>query len=736
MVVGKSPEWLPSGFTEKVKYKNGRRIKYYYNVTTGAKYFSKKDVLSCATSDNGPLATPQTPNGDDNALSSGSKVDAESDKTNDSPDWLPDGWTTEERTRNSGSRRGSVYKVYTEASSGKRFYSRASVTQYLGNEDRVNTVTSENVVEQLPHMSPQCLSMTNTGGTPEEKTKGNSFHTLDKVDEAFPKCLSMTNTGDIPEEENKDNSIKTLDKLDEPSPKCLSMTNIGGILEEENKDNFIKMPDKVDEPSPVCISMTNIGGTSEEVKKDNSVVKTLDKVDDPSPHLSMKNTGAISGEKKKGTSYKPVAVVSSADDDLPPGWIKEIVTSKCGIKTRRDPYYTDPVSGYVFRSKLDALRYVKTNDIRSCAIRPKKRESTDLDFFKNDIPSPSPAHEKLPEHNGQLFVGSESNGREANSEPEAKISNQTISNNNDSDIVKVTENNPKPENGASKDEPTVTMDVDASITSPLVSEKTPAKPKNPRKRKTPSVPSRTSKRLSRTETETQPDTIMSEHSLRATAKTKIEPPNEVDVAEPANEVAEPVKEAAEPAKEAAEPAKEALLEHALVEKETPNEIEEQPKEVERNPPNDENPVVIPEQIFHNNNDDENKQESSQFCFDFGDTWSVPLDFALKTLRGEIPIDDTLAAFPGCYNENLTIPFNDSNPLDGCVRPSQSDVADIFRNEVDGSSKQQQSGVDPFTGSSSTSFSALGNFGFSGYSGFNNHSSTDVGKNDGQTKFNP
>ncbi|KAL6536428.1 hypothetical protein OROGR_013000 [Orobanche gracilis] len=211
MVVGESPEWLPSGFTEKVKYKSGRKFKrpppviecvqldyfraltltllylrlmgtvgcetgiwvanfgnfhfgssgnnlsvltqgahhqlynvfswttfgfrllpyytyvingsvgcetgiwvanfgYYYNVATGAKYYSKKDVLNYATAENGLLGTPQKSNGDGNELSSNREVDAGLDKLDDSPKWLPDGWTVEEKTRQRGSRRGSVYK--------------------------------------------------------------------------------------------------------------------------------------------------------------------------------------------------------------------------------------------------------------------------------------------------------------------------------------------------------------------------------------------------------------------------------------------------------------------------------------------------------------------------------------------------------------------------------------------------------------------------------------------------
>jgi len=37
-------------------------------------------------------------------------------------------------------------------------------------------------------------------------------------------------------------------------------------------------------------------------------------------------------------------------------------------------YYMDPVLGYVFRSKKDVMRYLQTGDIRSCAVKPTKRD--------------------------------------------------------------------------------------------------------------------------------------------------------------------------------------------------------------------------------------------------------------------------------------------------------------------------------------------------------------------------
>ncbi|KAG8382270.1 hypothetical protein BUALT_Bualt05G0059300 [Buddleja alternifolia] len=237
MVDGKSPEWLPPGFTEKFKYKNGRKIKYYYNVATGEKYHSKKDVIS-ATTGNVSHGTPQTTN-DDNGFSSNNKVDAISPEPNDSPDPLPSGWTVEEKHETLEDARDQL----------TRFYSRAAVARYLNSVHHANTTSLQNkldnVDEPLPDMSLQ-LSMTSAGSEPEKK-------------------------------------------------------------------------------------------------------------------------------RKMALSSRFVASVSTPADGLPPGWIKEIITSKSGSKIRRDPFYTDPVSGHVFRSKPDALRFLKTGDIRYCASRPKTR---------------------------------------------------------------------------------------------------------------------------------------------------------------------------------------------------------------------------------------------------------------------------------------------------------------------------------------------------------------------------
>ncbi|KAL0327829.1 UNVERIFIED_CONTAM: Methyl-CpG-binding domain-containing protein 13, partial [Sesamum angustifolium] len=618
---------------------------YYYNVATGAKYHSKKDVLSFAAADNGLLGTPETTKVDNSGLSSNKEVDTILDKTNESPEWLPSGWTMEEKTRQGGSRKGSVYKVYTDLSSGSRFYSRAAVTRYLNTVDHPNTVTVQNK--------------------------------LDNVDEPIrdtsPLGISMTSTGHIPEKK-KNGSIKTLDEVDEPSP-----------------------------------DMSQQG-------------------------ISMTNTGHIPEKKKKSNSFETVAVESSAADDLPPGWIKEIITSKSGNKIRKDPYYTDPVSGYVFRSKLDALRYLKTNDIGSCACRPKKRELDDLKLIKNKVTSPVPASEQLSVQKRQLFPelngGGENSGANIPSETESKILKQTQDNSNSN---AETDKNPEPANEVPKqDAGVMALDVaiSATVTDPLSEQKilgsgtekqtdiTPVKSRTSKKRKDPSLPLRASKRLAGSEPEVQPTSVLNERSLRAAAKRSSG--SEVDTFSSPTVKAS----ASMPLPSDVEPAKEEILQKA----ESLDKVEK---------PSTEDQAIPDEQTgtqaSEKQQDDGKRPQESQLCYDFGDSWSDPLEFALKTLRGEIPIDDTLS-FAGCFSEQVGIPYNKA---DGCLKPSQCDEPIIFQNEFGhhSESSKQQGAVNELPANPS-SFSPLGNISFPTCNGFNSQSSTGAVKKDSQTTFNP
>ncbi|KAL9167479.1 hypothetical protein ABFS82_05G100800 [Erythranthe guttata] len=602
MVDGKSPEWLPPGFSEKFKYKDGKKIKYYQNAATGVKYHSKKDVLNCAKSEN-TLSTPQTTNQDENGISSNNKVDAILATTNGSAEGLPNGWKIEERRRKSSS--GS-YKVYTDLSTGNKYYSKAAVSRYLSSVDQNKL---DDVDETVTNISPkQPVSTTNVGPTPENK--------------------------DI-------------------SPKPVSATNVGPT--SDNKDI-----------SPEPLSMTNVGPASE--------------------------------KKRKGSAYKTVACETVAADDLPPGWIKEIVTSKFGNKIRKDPYYTDPVSGYVFRSKLDVERYLTTNNINSCACRPKKKdEFDDRKFIENEIPSSNPANGNPPEHKTGLVLGGELNGEEGSAsvktraESDAKISKGTQVGEEDSTTTK---------NRAESDAKISKETQENEVT-------TVNEPKKLKKRRNfSSPPSRTSKRLAKCKPES--NSVPSERSGRSsTSEIPILP------LEPSADVVE----ANEPKVEALKGA------------ETRQEIKPMNAVVNERAPPKEVPAIIQEEQIIIGEGANNKSQESQLLYDFGDSWSDPLEFALKTLRGDIPIEDTLA-FAGGFgfqnNVNFNTTTNNNNQANGGVRSSsQSDAAPVFFQDEfaprsESSSKQNGAAAADQLPGNSNSFFAQGN----------------VVKRDWPAKFNP
>lgn len=48
-------------------------------------------------------------------------------------------------------------------------------------------------------------------------------------------------------------------------------------------------------------------------------------------------------------------------------------------------YYTDPNSGYVFRSKKDVIRYLETGEMSKYAFKPKNMCNNDLKLVNDDI---------------------------------------------------------------------------------------------------------------------------------------------------------------------------------------------------------------------------------------------------------------------------------------------------------------------------------------------------------------
>ncbi|CAN6718804.1 unnamed protein product [Malus baccata var. baccata] len=259
MVARSSPDWLPPGWSVQSRsQKRGRKIEFYTHLETGKKFFSKDDAMRYIKMQNtrGEKPQPTLVNIPDHSEEVPSQLEVD---PTECPEWLPNGWKVELRTRQSGVQVGKEYKCYIDPSGECTFYSKPEVFRYL------KTV----------------------------KRKSSKSGTL---------TIS--------------------------SKRCMT-------------------------------------------------------------------------EKKAVTTVqlaKNVYVEKHHVEDLPPGWIKEIKVTKYANRFRRDPYYTDPDSGYVFRSKKDVFRYLETGEISKYAFKPKNICNNDLKLVNDEIASSSTIKMQKLEH--------------------------------------------------------------------------------------------------------------------------------------------------------------------------------------------------------------------------------------------------------------------------------------------------------------------------------------------------
>ncbi|KAJ1410133.1 Methyl-CpG DNA-binding, partial [Sesbania bispinosa] len=75
-----------------------------------------------------------------------------------------------------------------------------------------------------------------------------------------------------------------------------------------------------------------------------------------------------------------VVVEKGIAEGLPPGWMRKTRITTKGDTVRRDSYYIDPVSGYVFRSIKEVDRYLESGVIRRNAFKPKVKDSSDMEL--------------------------------------------------------------------------------------------------------------------------------------------------------------------------------------------------------------------------------------------------------------------------------------------------------------------------------------------------------------------
>ncbi|XP_061373743.1 uncharacterized protein LOC133316060 [Gastrolobium bilobum] len=110
---------------------------------------------------------------------------------------------------------------------------------------------------------------------------------------------------------------------------------------------------------------------------------------------TIKDNNSTSKKEKKCTNmHSPsnAVVEKSTEEDLPPGWIKEVKIRKNRNGIRKDPLFKDPVNGFVFRSKKDVLRYLESGDVGKCVFKPRRGQIQDEEKL---TPLPAAKRQKL-----------------------------------------------------------------------------------------------------------------------------------------------------------------------------------------------------------------------------------------------------------------------------------------------------------------------------------------------------
>ncbi|WCJ26217.1 hypothetical protein M5689_008052 [Euphorbia peplus] len=366
-----SSETLPPGWTTHFEVLNsGPGVQCYTNSGTGQKFYSKADLMRYVTTQYPQLEEPEPESppivSPDEGSSDNNQMDLE--YNGERPEWLPHGWTMELKARKNGR-----IKCYVDPSSGSKFYSKPQVLRHLKTVKQKSPTSKQSVV---PGSKPDWLP---DGWRVEMKTL-KSGPSKGKTYKVYVESSTGSKFLAKPEVLRYLDSAKNQNSTSEQKSQPIQCTD--------------EQPEWLPHGWSVAIKTKKSGSACGKKYKvfinPSSGRKFFTKPEVLRYLESVKNKSSTSKQNEMAMSI--VATENSTLNDLPPGWVKEIKTRMSAGRKHKDPFYIDPVSGYVFRSKRDVHRYLETGDITTCAILPKKRNIEENSL----VTSATPTSEELP----------------------------------------------------------------------------------------------------------------------------------------------------------------------------------------------------------------------------------------------------------------------------------------------------------------------------------------------------
>ncbi|XP_078182807.1 uncharacterized protein LOC144576335 isoform X1 [Carex rostrata] len=389
------------------------------------------------------------------ASNSGNVSDFCSSKVAASPsnsaNWLPPGWTVENRTAG----RGSPYKVYKDPDTGMKFYSRTKVLEYLQDPTSRRTPSKRMRAETTPcnehpnWLPPDWVVAIKTkmsGGTVGtkykvyvEKSTGKKFYSkrqaldyLKPSNSSSPETKDAQSTGSEDHPDWSPQGCKTETESDDGAAERkykvnhtkIEVTDVEGLPPGWFKAIRYK-ESKVGLRYKVAIYVDPISGYAFFSTKDalryidnghikdcrmrptlwskisNDIVEnkfhSTGSEDHPdwSPQGWKTETESDDGaaERKYKANHTKIEVTDV--EGLPPGWFKAISyrESKVGL-SYKVAIYVDPISGYAFFSTKDAQRYIDNGHIKDCRVRPTLWSKISNDIVENKFHSQPTAQER------------------------------------------------------------------------------------------------------------------------------------------------------------------------------------------------------------------------------------------------------------------------------------------------------------------------------------------------------
>ncbi|KAK4777122.1 hypothetical protein SAY86_005810 [Trapa natans] len=328
-----------------------------------------------------------------------------------SEDWLPYGWTVSVHLR----RNGKKDKHYL-GPCGQKFYSKLEVMRHIKTDQCSPpqlTKFKDTICEESKEDAAACDVQKEQPNSQEKGQLRIELSTQNECPESEEKYYSAEETvedeyGDIVQTSPLSSEDKGTVNPEQQAEHCtntksgegkalggeeFALNVSGSSLEvaKSNNEQSICSASRVKEVKNVNAeeSMGQIFGNAAEPEDGSHQLKEGENNILEENKTDTCDSVGGSGFSKKMKKAKPkqsenIIVERGVAEGLPDGWIKEVKVQKKSSAVRKDSYYIDPVSGYIFSSMKDALRYLATGNIGRHAF--KRKDIDECDAALEDSP--------------------------------------------------------------------------------------------------------------------------------------------------------------------------------------------------------------------------------------------------------------------------------------------------------------------------------------------------------------